>query len=195
MRPPCSIDGCDRISHGHGYCTVHLSRLRKYGDPLAGPPIKAGNGDRLRFLMSLVGTQVDECIPWPFQTNPKGRGTLLFEGRMQSASRVMCILEHGPPPDPTLESAHSCGKGHLGCMNPRHLRWRTVRENALERVDHGTDIRGARNPQCKLDEVQVRAMRSEHANGIGTTALGRKYGVSIAAASLIVHRKKWAWLD
>lgn len=32
----CSIDGCLRQARGKGYCAAHYSKLRKYGDPLAG---------------------------------------------------------------------------------------------------------------------------------------------------------------
>lgn len=37
----CSIDGCGRRKHGRGLlCASHAERKRKYGDPLAGPPIR-----------------------------------------------------------------------------------------------------------------------------------------------------------
>ena len=29
----CSVDGCDRPHKGHGYCELHLRRVRKYGEP------------------------------------------------------------------------------------------------------------------------------------------------------------------
>ena len=30
----CSIEGCDRKHNSHGYCSMHLHRLKRYGDPL-----------------------------------------------------------------------------------------------------------------------------------------------------------------
>ena len=29
----CKVDGCNKLVHGHGYCRMHLDRLKKYGDP------------------------------------------------------------------------------------------------------------------------------------------------------------------
>lgn len=38
----CSIPGCGRTAYYNpdGYCQSHLGRFRRYGDPLAGPPIR-----------------------------------------------------------------------------------------------------------------------------------------------------------
>jgi len=43
-RPPkekkaCSVFDCQRPTHSNGFCKIHYSRLRRYGDPLAGNPI------------------------------------------------------------------------------------------------------------------------------------------------------------
>lgn len=37
---PCAVDDCDRPVQGHGYCTIHYPRWRRYGDPLAGGPTR-----------------------------------------------------------------------------------------------------------------------------------------------------------
>src|SRR5690349_3538361 len=37
---PCKV-GCGRKSARQGYCRGHWDRWKKYGDPEAGPPIKA----------------------------------------------------------------------------------------------------------------------------------------------------------
>lgn len=34
MASICSIEDCGKPHKGHGYCKLHLARLRKYGDPL-----------------------------------------------------------------------------------------------------------------------------------------------------------------
>lgn len=36
----CDIDGCERPHHVNGLCVPHYQRRQKYGDPLAGPPMR-----------------------------------------------------------------------------------------------------------------------------------------------------------
>lgn len=40
----CTIHGCLDRQHGHGFCDFHCDRLRKFGDPLAGPIRRAKHG-------------------------------------------------------------------------------------------------------------------------------------------------------
>lgn len=35
-QPPCIVDGCEKSQQARGYCPKHLTKLVKYGDPLAG---------------------------------------------------------------------------------------------------------------------------------------------------------------
>jgi hypothetical protein len=44
-KPPCVIPDCGRVGRGgdHGLCVTHYRRLKDYGDPLAGPPIRDMN--------------------------------------------------------------------------------------------------------------------------------------------------------
>ena len=32
-RKPCSVDGCDDLARGYGYCDKHYQRFKRYGDP------------------------------------------------------------------------------------------------------------------------------------------------------------------
>jgi hypothetical protein len=51
---------------------------------------------------------------------------------------MVCEQVNGPPPSSKHEVAHSCGRGHEGCVNRRHLRWATRKENHADRIKHGT---------------------------------------------------------
>lgn len=84
----------------------------------------------------------DECLFWPFGRNWNGYGFMKpYLQRNAYAHRVMCELAHGEPPTPSHVAAHSCGRGSAGCVNPKHLSWKTPRENQLDRRAHGTDLR------------------------------------------------------
>lgn len=33
----CTIEGCEKVARGRGYCQMHYMRFRRHGDPLANP--------------------------------------------------------------------------------------------------------------------------------------------------------------
>lgn len=122
-------------------------------------PHNKGNGKGIAFLRSLVGHHGDECVPWPFSKNHKGYGLLGVDGKTCKANRIMCELEHGPPPTPKHQATHSCGNGHEGCVNPLHLEWKTNRDNQLDRFDHGTMPKPGKKRRL-LSPEQIAEIRS-----------------------------------
>lgn len=134
-----------------------------------------GNGKAIAFLRSLVGHVGDECVIWPFAKNHKGYGLLGHEGKTHKANRVMCELAHGKPPTPEHQAAHSCGNGHLSCINPNHLGWKTNYANQMDRAEHGTMPKHGRPARILTPEqiAEVRALK-------GTVAqydLAKRFGV------------------
>ena len=81
----------------------------------------------------------DDCLIWPFSKNWNGYGHVgAGGGKIVYAHRMMCSLAHGEPPTPKHQAAHSCNNGHGGCVNPRHITWKTNRENMFDRRAAGT---------------------------------------------------------
>lgn len=188
-KPACAIAGCENPSYTHaGFCRRHYHKLLRYGDPEGG---RAGQkGDRLRWIETVaVPCQSDDCLTWPFCTNERGYAHFQKGSWQGYASRYVCILAHGEPADPAMQAAHSCGNGHLGCVNPRHLRWATPKENAMDSIAHGTHVAGQTHANAKLTDDDIRAIRS--ARGISQPALGRMYGVHQATISRILLGKGW----
>src|SRR5436309_2180466 len=101
-----------------------------------------GKGAAIAFLRALLSHQGDGCVTWPFSRLQNGHGTLGYLGKVYRAHQLMCELAHGPRPTLGHQSAHSCGKGHEGCVNPRHLSWKTASENQQDRKLHGTNGKG-----------------------------------------------------
>lgn len=95
-----------------------------------------GKGKGIKFLRDHLDYQGDGCLIWPFARIQTGYGQVGYLGKVYKANRLMCMLAHGDPPTPKHESAHSCGNGHLGCVNPKHLSWATYQENQQERWQH-----------------------------------------------------------
>lgn len=191
----CSVADCKGNSHysrrgARGMCSAHYQRLMTHGDPLAGG---ARHGEPLKWLHAHAKHTADECLIWPFSNFPTGYGQVRYLGRSFKASRVMCIIAHGAP-SPRMEAAHSCGKGHEGCVNPAHLRWDTPKGNCADRAEHGTENRGEKQGGSKLTEAQVREIRSQK-NTRMQRELAKDYGVSRMTISDVLHRRTWAWLN
>lgn len=179
----CQVEGCGRPQKGQGYCKAHWMRVRTHGDAQAGLPIfkKAASA----WIASHATYSGDECLIWPFARTAGGRGSVtrrvvgMGKGNI-SASRAMCILAHGDPPTPKHVAAHTCGKGHEACVNPRHLRWATPKENAADTLRHGTRPMLVGVSSNHLTRVQIKAVRLL-AEKMSVEELSRAFRVELAA--------------
>lgn len=187
----CDVDGCDRPVKQNRLCTKHYMRLRQNGHPLAGATDK---GALLKFLLEHVGYEGDDCVLWPYARDENGYGKLWYKGKNVKASRAMCLEAHGEPPTPEHEAAHSCGKGHLGCINPNHIRWATMLENEHDKLLHGTVARGERNGHARLTEEDVREIRRLEGK-VSRSELAARFRVSRGHIGDLQRRTRWAWLD
>lgn len=185
----CSVDGCDARAKVRGLCWSHYLRLRRHGDPMAGATER---GKPLRFLMEKVRAyDGDDCLIWPFGRSG-GYGTILYNGKKQYVHRVVCFLEHGPPPTSAHEAAHSCGRGHAGCVNRRHLSWKTSADNKSDMIGHGTAPRGERNGQSKLtraDVLRIRALKGT----VSQAEIAKRFGVHQSHISRIQSGDRGYW--
>lgn len=129
----CSVEWCDRPTRGYGYCNAHYLRLVKNGSPTAG---KTYRGAPVAWMDEALFRQTDECFFFPFGRTSDGRSNIKFNGKTMPTYRLMCLAAHGNPPYSKHQAAHSCGLGHLSCVNPRHLRWATDAENKRDRKVH-----------------------------------------------------------
>jgi hypothetical protein len=114
----------------------------------------------LAWLLAHCDHRGDECLIWPFARLGNGYGAVRKNAKVQAASRVMCEESHGAPPLGVHQAAHSCNAGHLGCVNPEHLSWKTPTENAADKIAHGTYHKGQTHPHAKLTDDQVRYVRA-----------------------------------
>jgi predicted HTH transcriptional regulator len=81
----------------------------------------------------------------------------------------------------------------LGCVNKRHLSWKTRAENLAEMVEHGNSTRGERHIGSKLTEAQVVEIKSL-LGAVTQAELGRRFGVPRQTIHSIRSRQSWAWL-
>lgn len=145
-----------------------------------------GRGKGYQWLRDHADYPGDACLIWPFSRDKTdGYGRTGYNGELFLAHRLMCILVHGEPPTKKHEAGHSCGKGHLGCCNPRHLSWKTRGENELDKRIHGTGglSKGSRT---KLTPDQIADIR--RSKGVVTIKeLARKYGIKRGAVDYWIN--------
>lgn len=188
----CLRDGCGKVVLARGLCRPHYRRMMK-GLP-GEPREKAAPGRGLNFLTGLIATQEAGCIKWPFRSSTKGYGRIMFGGKLTNASRAMCVLAHGAPPDQSLEAAHSCGKGHMGCVNPNHLSWKTGAGNEMDKHDHGTVMRGNRNHKTVLTVPEVKAIKEALSQGQTAYSLACRFGVAPGTVGSIATKRSWSYI-
>lgn len=184
----CSIPECGKVARTRGWCNAHHHRYLRYGDPLKG---RTSLGAPLVWLKQNLDYAGDDCLIWPFGHNG-GYGSIHIGRRKTLVSRIVCEHHNGPPPTPKHDAAHSCGKGNEGCITPKHLSWKTRKENMEDCKIHGTVNLGQRNGAVKLSEEQVLEIKKTH--GVAQTKIAKYYGISQSSVSLIKTGKNWKWL-
>ena len=185
---PCSVHGCEKPLLAKGLCTNHYALMRRNGTVI--PKVKqARKGEGIAFLKSLP-LDSNECISWPYGKGMNGYGVVTFEGKSTSASRACAIIHWGKPPSDDMQAAHSCGNGHKGCVNPKHLRWATPLENTQEKHQHGTSPVGSRHPSAIITESDVVEIRRLWGQ-VHPAELSRKYGIRPTQVRAVATRKSW----
>lgn len=192
----CVVHGCSNPVKvvSRGLCNAHYQKLMIYGDPNKGRMQKTRPGEPFNFATEVSrSNEKIECIFWPYAKAGAGYGTLSISGKMVYAHRLVCEMVHGIPPTNRHEVAHSCGNGHLSCINPNHLRWATREDNLKDKIIHGTTNRGEQSPRAKLTKHDVLQIRSL-AGVISQQKIAFKYGISQRTVWQIINRERWSWL-
>lgn len=136
--------------------------------------------------MSHVGHTGEDCLTWPFKANIDGYGMVMVNRKNWMAHRLMCELAHGLPPTPKHQAAHECGNGNKGCVNPRHLSWKTQHENQQDRWKHGTQNIGQRGRLTYAERMEVRALKGK----VTQAELARRFGLDRTSISSIQRAKE-----
>ena len=87
------------------------------------------------WLMKMKDFDKEQCLILP-NALPGSPASVRYNCKEMAASRAMCIIVHGLPENPKHQAIHSCGNGHLSCVNPKHIRWGTNADNQRDRQIH-----------------------------------------------------------
>ena len=134
----------------------------------------------------------DECWEWLGPLNRGGYGQVMLRDKRPRRAHHMALHFDGRPRAGDLHSLHACD--NRSCVNPAHLRWGTVKENAQEKSARGRcpDTSGERNAHHKLTEQDVRDIRASTETH---RALAAKYGTSHTTIGQIKRLQKWRCVE
>lgn len=149
-----------------------------------------GKGKAFQWVKSHVDYPHDWCLMWPFASRLHGYGQMSHMGKRGYAHRFMCELRHGPPPSPQHEAAHSCGRGHEGCVNPNHLSWKTKSENLLDCRQHGTQARSHAGRYGRLNHAKAAEIRALQGVAL-QREVAEQFAVSESTVSDIWTGRTW----
>jgi hypothetical protein len=74
-----------------------------------------------------------------------------------------------------------------------NLKYGTARENALDRIEHGTQQRGELHPRSKLTERDVEVIHDALARDIPSNMIAAVFGVYPTVISKIKRGELWEW--
>lgn len=183
----CAVTGCDKPAHCQLMCNGHYYRYKRYGDPLAG---RTPDGEPEAFLRRLMAGKNTDCIYWPYAKGRDGYGQVRYLGKMWRPARLLCQWKYGDPPTAAHQAAHSCGKGHLGCVNPQHVSWKSPLQNSDDKRAHGTVLAREYAPAAKLGSQDVERIR-QIGRARTQESIAAEFGVSQAHVSKILLHKIW----
>lgn len=186
----CIVPDCDKYALKTGFCGAHYARNRRHGSPTAG---RVPNGEPLKFLLSAISMETDECIIWPYGLTSTGYALINLKNQKVRVSHFVLENTEGPAPSDDHLALHAPQICHNPkCVNKRHLRWGTRKDNQSDKWEDGTIRVGENHPMSKLTEAQVRAIR---ASNKPLSEIASKYSIHSETAGKIKRGKAWTHLQ
>ncbi len=149
----------------------------------------SGKGAQYAWIVAHVDFDGRECLTWPFTLRWNGYGIVGYKGKILSPHRIMCELVNGEPPTPKHVAAHSCNNGHLACIHPKHVSWKTPRQNMLDRRAAGTlTTKRWQSRVTNLAPDQI-ARIIDLRGRMNQRDIGKLFGISYQHVSVIQNRK------
>ncbi len=186
----CSVEGCVGAYYARWFCEKHYTRWKSHGDPNVCHFNRWDEPERLKVTLSArVAVFRDGCWRWRRLKNTAGYGVFSIQGKTYLAHRVSAALYLGFDINSKLHVLHKCDTP--GCCNPAHLFIGTNDDNVADMVRKNRHAKGERNGHAKMTVETILEMRHLAAEGEGTLSLARKFNMSPAATSQIIHRQRW----
>lgn len=138
-------------------------------------------------LILAIKNPGNQCILWQHQIDAYGYGVVKYKGKSWKAHRLALSLYTGQ--QPSLLAAHNCRNRH--CFNPKHLEWKTNKQNSMDMYRDGTVRTGEKGTAHKLTESQIPMIRKDPRS---LKVIAKDYGVSHTAIAKVKNKQTWAYL-
>src|SRR3990167_5463252 len=110
----CSVEECERVSSGRGWCSMHYERWKRTGDPLKFT-IKYYVSIAEKLIYNTRFPQnIDDCWIWAGKQARLGYGAFYWKGKYTSAHRAM-YKQFVNPDIEGLDVDHLCR--NTSCVN------------------------------------------------------------------------------
>jgi hypothetical protein len=133
----------------------------------------------------------DACWLWHAGLDDRGYPYVCVRGRAYRGHRIAYEIFCGPIP-PHAHVLHSRQCLSRACINPRHLRAGSNRENMEDRNAMLRQARGSRAGSARLREKDVACILvAYHEESQSIKSLATTYNISTTAIHKIIYRKSW----
>lgn len=110
----------------------------------------------------------------------------------ETVHRLVAIAFIGLPPSSKHLVSHNDGSKNNNHWS--NLRWDTQKGNMADTIKHGTDNRGSKNGQSKLDSFFVILIRKLLMANIPNKFIAQEFGICRQTVCDIKNRRRWAHL-
>lgn len=128
-----------------------------------------------------------DCWIWTAGVNNKGYGIASWQGKAKTAHALSFFFATGH--FATGVTRHLC---HFRiCVNPKHLKQGTPKENMQDSIAAGRLRRGENHPSSRLTEIEVKEIRELRALGITQSEIASMFGIGKSTVGSIEKRDVW----
>lgn len=187
----CNIEGCARILTTRTLVCQSCFTRKKLGKPY---PV--ANKEILPLkerFWSNVKKYEDGCWIWLGAKTGAGYGVIQDKKISYSSHRLSWEIHHDKSIPVGMNICHRCD--NPACVNPSHLFIGTHADNMTDKAKKGRALGahlGSKHPFSKLDEQQVKEIKTLLTSKIKQRLISKTYGISPSSVSDIKFNRTWS---
>jgi hypothetical protein len=185
----CVVEDCGKKVIGWGWCERHYRSWYKYNDPLHVDlvPRNVSLPEELFWSKVAITANPDKCWEWQACKTASGYGKLTYKRISYVAHRFAWFLTYGRLPEKLL--LHSCD--NRPCVNPRHLREGTYKDNSDDMVSRHRHRTGESHSFAKLTEADLDRIEALLKTDITQRQIARMHSVTESVITEIKKGRTW----